>query len=55
MTNSNKPHPDVYLTDVHNNILYLFHAPFQTAGKIVDVTVKDLNDQQGWRTPSYHG
>lgn len=43
MTNSNKPHPTVYLTDISNNILYLFYAPFQTASKITNVTVKDLN------------
>ena len=36
-------YPATYLTDEHNNILYKINAPFQTASKIIDVKINDIN------------
>lgn len=39
-----KVYPAAYLTNGHDDILYKFRAPFQTGFKIIEASIKDINN-----------
>ena len=42
-SNTNKPSASALITNMNDDILYVFYAPFQTGVRITDVKIEDMN------------